>query len=362
MNNTRTRRSNTIVRASRRGMSCLLCALLSICLTESVELVPPVDADFSNGRRPKEWDSGASSEGERFTLESTTAEPTSDSSWASNPEFYPKTTTFYVLGDLPYSENQAYTLKQQMNELPSDAEFVVHVGDIRSSTGKPKCRRSEYRNVAKLLLRSHAPVFVIRGDNDWTDCPNREEAHEYWNDEFLWFENKWDHNLVVNRENGREENFSFVHKHTLFVGLCIVGGEPEDRADNTEWSYRLSDQADWTIRLIRRYQQQLQNDYDDSSLVGRVVLFGHADPRSEHRHFFRPLVEYIETSLDNSIPILYMNGDTHEWNRSRWFYGQSSFMRITVTGLAQEPPVKMMVHSTGEAAKCRDAFTYDRML
>jgi hypothetical protein len=261
---------------------------------------------------------------------------------------------------VPYTTDQSATLKQQMDELPSDAEFVVHVGDIRSARGSPTCRQPEYTNVANLLRRSHAPVFIVRGDNDWIDCPNQQDGFEFWENSFSNFEKNWNHNLPVVRETGLDENFSFVHKGTLFVGLCTVGGGGDE--NDSEWSDRLSVQATWTIDLIESYQNKLRSEYDDSSLVGRVVLFGHNDPGDDHQPFFGPLVAYVADTLDNTVPILYMNGHTHEWGRNRNFFGQSSFIRITVAALAEEPPVKMMVHSTGGLSYPEDAFTYDRML
>ena len=36
-----------------------------------------------------------------------------------------------------------------------------------------------------------APVFVILGDNDWTDCPNREEGLQFWKHEFVGFDSRY---------------------------------------------------------------------------------------------------------------------------------------------------------------------------
>jgi hypothetical protein len=303
-------------------------------------------------------------------LSSTTSPAPEPMSQPQPPSFQAQTVIFYVLGDLPYSDDEAAVLQQQMDDLPDDAEFVVHVGDIRSGRGLPECLESEYTKVADLLRRSHAPVFIVRGDNDWIDCPNPQEGYQFWKNSFSSFQDNWSHPFSVTRGSnnaaGRgDDNFSFVHKNTLFVGLCMVGGGGDDES-NSEWSDRLAEQADWTVALVQGYQNMLQADSSSSSgapvVVGRVVLFGHVDPDNEHDAYFTPLVAFIADALDNTIPILYMNGHVHQWGRDDYFFGQSSFMRITVSGQAEDPPVKMMVHSTGTTAAVEDAFSYDRRL
>lgn len=73
------------------------------------------------------------------------------------------TTIFYATGDVPYSTDQASKLKQQLLNIPSDAEFIIHVGDIRNANGKRSiCRQEEYTNVASLLRLSPVPVFILR--------------------------------------------------------------------------------------------------------------------------------------------------------------------------------------------------------
>jgi len=76
-------------------------------------------------------------------------------------------TTFYAVGDAPYSVNQAIELTDQMANIPEDAEFVIHIGDIRSADDGFVCKRSEYEEVASTLSLSRAPVFLVVGDNEW---------------------------------------------------------------------------------------------------------------------------------------------------------------------------------------------------
>jgi hypothetical protein len=195
-------------------------------------------------------------------------------------------------------------------------------------------------------------VFVILGDNDHYDCPNREEGLKYWEATFNDFETtrpEWSLPFdEVKRDPQQRYNFSFVHKGILFIGLNIVASS----------DHRLTEQVNWTMKLIRDYRVSLQPQ------VGRVVLFGHADPTETHDNFFLPLRDFIQNELQNQppLPILYLHGDAHKWNYEPSFYGQESFLRVTLSGEAKEPPTKFTVRATGKMQDTEKAFQYDRML
>lgn len=70
---------------------------------------------------------------------------------------------FYAIGDVPYTTGEATVLEEQINKLPSDAEFLIHVGDIRSARDGRPCAIEEYHNVASILNQSHTPVFMVMG-------------------------------------------------------------------------------------------------------------------------------------------------------------------------------------------------------
>jgi len=259
-------------------------------------------------------------------------------------------TTFYAIGDVPYTEDETTKLILQMVALPTDGAFMVHVGDIRKDDDKD-CERKEYSDVASILRLSQIPVFLLPGDNDWTDCPNRVQAFGYWKDEFLNFESRyWNHGFDITHQPGYEENFSFVYQETLFIGLNIVGGSFE-----SFWTERLSDQLEWTIGLIRSFVSAV------SPRIGRIVLFAHANPNLDHRRlFFDPLATFIDQELRNRTPFLYINGDGHTWRYQPSFLSQQSFLRIMVSGMATDPPLKVLVQANGERASTADAFLYER--
>jgi hypothetical protein len=266
---------------------------------------------------------------------------------------------FYVLGDAPYSSNQAIVLAQQIQDIPDDAEFVVHVGDIRAND-RQACEEWEYRTAADVLKLSPVPVFMLLGDNDWVDCPNVDEALGYWETYFGDFDTKhWNHALAVSRPGFA--NFWFVHKYTLFIGVHISGNRMKEDA---AWEERMITEADWTITVMRDYQQMLQSTFPGSngaSVSGRVVLFGHPYPVTRHGTFFGRINNFISYELPY-VPIVYINGDYHRWMYETPFFTLPNFLRIMVTGRAKEPPTRLQVTATGQPTSVQAAFVYDRRL
>lgn len=154
------------------------------------------------------------------------------------------TAIFYVVADSPYSTADASRLLYQMQHIPVDADFVVHLGDIRDAAGHPICRLIQYRSVSDILRNSWAPVFITLGDNDWNDCPNPSQGLSYWKREFLYFYEKyWNIGFNVNNMPGRPENLSFVLKNTLFFVVDMPGSVPLNEAD---WAQQLTDEVEWS--------------------------------------------------------------------------------------------------------------------
>ena len=186
------------------------------------------------------------------------------------------------------------------------------------------------------------------------DCgQGRVAALQLWKDQFLNFESRhWTHPFVITRQPNYEENFSFVHGETLFIGLNIPGGSFADF-----WTVALSNQLQWTLGLINGFVASL------SPRKGRIVLFGHAQPNSDHvRLFFGPLATFINQTLKNETPFLYMHGDGHSWLYTPGYRGQTSWLKMMVRGGALEPPLKMFVTANGQTTATSVAFTYDRQL
>lgn len=244
--------------------------------------------------------------------------------------------TFYAMGDVPYAPEENVLLPRQVAELPADAEFVIHVGDIKG--GATPCDEAVYVKVAGMLREATAPVFFIPGDNEWNDCTNPAEAWDFWEKHFTRFDQQWHHRLAVFRQLEREENFSFVKNSVLFVGLNIVGGLVHDP---TEWKQRHADDLGWLRRNLRRFG-------DD---VTSVVIFGHAQPAAKHNDFFEP---FSRDAQEFGKPMLYLHGDGHRWIHDRPFAAKN-ILRVQVDQGGIAPPLQVIVTDA-----VIDPFQFDR--
>ena len=244
--------------------------------------------------------------------------------------------TFYAMGDVPYAPEEDVLLPKQIADLPGDAEFVIHVGDIKR--GLPLCTESVYEKVAGMLGKSAAPVFIIPGDNEWNDCIDPAQAWMYWDQYFMKFDRRWQHNLTVDRQKIREENFAFVKSGILFVGLNIVGGRVHDEQ---EWKLRHAGCLDWVKSNLQRF----------GSEISSLVIFGHAKPTKIHDNFF---ASFNKVAEDFGKPVLYLHGDGHKWIYDRPFKA-TNILRVEVDQGGKAPPLKIQVtnHLT-------EPFVFDR--
>lgn len=244
--------------------------------------------------------------------------------------------TFYAMGDVPYAPAEDVLLPKQIAELPDDADFVIHVGDIKR--GLPLCTESVYQKVAGMLGKSAAPVFIIPGDNEWNDCFNPAQAWEYWDRHFMKFDARWKHELKVSRQKVRQENFAFVKGNVLFVGLNIVGGRVHDKQ---EWKLRHAGGLDWVKKNLERFGNE----------VSSLVVFGHAKPAKVHNDFFAP---FNKLAIGFGKPVLYLHGDGHKWIHDRPFKAQN-ILRVEVDQGGKAPPLKVQVTNDPETS-----FVFDR--
>jgi hypothetical protein len=98
-----------------------------------------------------------------FQLGQTTQRPTVSEPPSQRPSETPLNANFYVIGDLPYSNTEKQRLVQHVDTLPENAEFLVHVGDIRAATNGTNCTLSEFEIVGDILKTSSVPVFIVPG-------------------------------------------------------------------------------------------------------------------------------------------------------------------------------------------------------
>ncbi|MCH7727369.1 MAG: metallophosphoesterase, partial [Planctomycetes bacterium] len=215
-------------------------------------------------------------------------------------------------------------LPKQIADLPKDAEFVVHVGDIKN--GSTPCNEAVYKKVSGMLAKSKPPVFFIPGDNEWNDCKDPAQAWTFWDKYFMRFDSRWPHGFRIFRQLEREENFSFVRGNVLFIGINIVGGRVHD-AD--EWKRRHAQDLNWARRNLRLFGET----------VSCAVVFGHAHPAAKHSDFFGAFAKEAELF---EKPILYLHGDGHRWIHDRPFAAKN-ILRVQVDQGGIAPPVKITI-------------------
>jgi len=264
-------------------------------------------------------------------LENGTTRKTNDSDQSS-------TVTFFAMGDVPYAPEEDLLLPKQIANLPTDGQFLIHVGDIKNGT--TPCDEAVYVKVASMLGKSKLPTFIIPGDNEWNDCENPAQGWKYWRKHFNNFDTKWKYDFVVNRQKIRNENFTFNLDGSLFIGINLVGGRVQDAA---EWKTRHAQNIRWIESTLKANHKNFH----------AIVLLGHAHPMINHNDFFTSLVPIVKTA---NVPLLYLHGDGHRWIQDKPF-GTDLITRVQVDQGGIAPPVKITV-----TRDPNEPFIFDRRL
>ena len=236
-----------------------------------------------------------------------------------------KQVTFAVMGDVPYSVPEYPRLRGQLKALPKSVRFVMHVGDIKSSSGP--CVETIYTSLAAILRQSPKPIFILPGDNEWNDCEFPKIGWKHWQKHLALFDKKFKHDLPVSRQKRRAENIAWLENEILFVGLSLVGGRVHDQA---EWAAFLKDAIDWVEEHFSREEK-----------FKAVVVLAHAFPsQSRHGAFAR---RFIGASRKLNRPILYIHGDGHKWVKDQPFIDAPKITRVQLTQGGKENPLLVTV-------------------
>ena len=233
--------------------------------------------------------------------------------------------TFSVIADVPYVESELAVLAQHVtnHNRYSPSDFFVHLGDIVGSSGP--CVESAYQDVANVLLDLAVPAFIIPGDNEWNDCDDPDEAWDFWETYFSEFEGNFCGAPPVQAQLVRPENFAFVDRGVLFIGINLVGGSTPPGG----WTSLLQQDADWVSSQLATQQGS----------VRAAVIFSQAGPgQSKHATFFD---QFVPAATSFAKPILFLHGDGHSWRMDRPFTAQN-VLRVQVER-GTTPPVQVTV-------------------
>lgn len=152
------------------------------------------------------------------------------------------------------------------------------------------------------------------------------------------FENNWKLKTKVDRQNGFKENFAFVSKGVLFIGINLVGGLVHD---SSEWRERHFSNARWI-------ETQFNNNKKD---VRAAVIIAQANPDEKHQDF---ISKFLNSAEQFSKPIIFIHGDGHRWiYEESWL--KSNIIRIQVDKGGIAPPLKLIMNPDSE-----NIISYDR--
>ncbi|MDA0578258.1 MAG: metallophosphoesterase [Verrucomicrobia bacterium] len=258
---------------------------------------------------------------------------------------------FSAIGCGPYELHEEEDLLRQIADENARGEsaFMIHLGDIMA--GSTPATEARYARVAEILRELKMPTFIVPGDNEWNDQAAPDKAWSLWRQYFNHFDALWSTNVApltepkpalaeVLHQDVRPENFSFVHKGVLFVGINLPGGTVHDRA---EWALRLPQNAQWIEANIRR----------SGSAVRAAVIFAQALPNADNESFF---AEFRASVARFAKPVLYLHADGHSWVRDQpW--PEANLLRVQTDQLGIAQPLLVTVASKGDGV---DIFQFDR--
>eukprot|EP00984_Skeletonema_dohrnii_P008155 scaffold2992_cov83-Skeletonema_dohrnii-CCMP3373.AAC.4 len=242
-------------------------------------------------------------------------------------------TTFYVMADAPYSDEERYHLMpRHIDQLGDDGEFLVHLGDLQYAV-VDRCREGAYYEAKEILKKSRMPTFVLPGDNDINDCDSMSHGEEMWTKYFGLFDQRWDHSFDVTRWGDLGESFSFIQKRVLYLGLNMIGGTPYSW---TEKSNRHRKHLEQVRALFEEHEGKFEV----------IVLLKHADPGRNHRDFFGDGDRdglFIDMIRRLGKPTIHFHGDNHDYYEEEGEYGVDNYMRISLDGESVAPPIRVTI-------------------
>jgi predicted phosphodiesterase len=242
----------------------------------------------------------------------------------------PNTVNFYVLSDEPYDMTDLRQLTRDLENLPKDAEFVIHLGNANANE-QSQCQEYGFERAASVLKECPVPMFVITGDKDWAACGSEKAAQNalsYWNSNLGQFDKNWEHDFDVHYQGEVVGNFAFLHKGVLFLSVNIVDVDtkPSELTDRHERNVM------WTKEQIAKYSG---DDYR------AIVIFGHSHPSDDQGEYFWPVIDQIK-HIDQ--PVLYVHANKHgNFEVYTPFEEAENFRAVQLERQGEEAPMKVTV-------------------
>jgi len=260
--------------------------------------------------------------------------------------------TFYATSNTPFGYGSTEEqLMQDLANIPSDAEFVAHLGNLQdSSVGM--CPASRMDEVASVMHGSPVPVYVVPGEHDWIRCPNQLTSLARWISAFGTYEAMEKSNSLVkesttmatagdfDRPHTTPSIFSKLHHGVLFFGLHLVSGTvTEGRGMEIQ---NIRDEK--TVIFMRGTLDRLQGQYRS------IVIFGNARPGPRQQNFFDSIREDLAQAR---VPVAYVHSHSGFGETEHYPFGSKKSGRNDIlggmlaiqaaSGANNQPPLKITV-------------------
>ena len=141
-----------------------------------------------------------------------------------------------------------------------------------------------------------------------------------------WQDPSWD---VIRQSPDYSENFAFLQREVLFVGINLVGGIVHDQE---EWDARHQADLLWIDTTAAKF---------DGNFTTMVVL-AHADPEIEiNQKFFKDFYLMVER-YDEKVIFVHRNLGIDTWKKESGFNGIPNLEVVAVEG-SKWPPMWVQI-------------------
>ena len=197
------------------------------------------------------------------------------------------------------------------------------------------CDPTAYFRTQLTLSVSPIPVYSVPGNNDYPECPDpvegwaNYEKHMMNLDTMFWNATGYE----VKRQDVRPENFSFLYKRVLFIGLNTV-----TNSDDLETTARLEESIDWVTTNVEAYM----NTADAVFIMGYGRLLA-----TKNVPFYDAMVN--KTGSDWSDKLVVYARRASETDLDQNVGGNSNFFELRVG--AEWPIMDVRVRTKGKEPK-----------
>ena len=256
----------------------------------------------------------------------------------------PGTFSFAAFGDAPYYLWEEWQYRLVLRSIDEhDLAAAINVGDI---FWKP-CSDARYRRTLDEFNELRHPVIFTPGDNEWTDCWQRQPG-EYVPLERLarlrqmFFANPKESlggsRIAVTSQGGEfVENVRWEHERIVFATVHVPGSWNGARAFPTRTNADDAEVARRTDAAVRWLRETFAAA--SSAQAPAVVIAFHASLGLYHApgHPYRRQYQPIATTLEEEAarfgkPVLAIHGDDHHFVVDHPFSDAPNITRLEVPG------------------------------